>query len=283
MIIELSVELSGRAAGRRRDHEPTPAQPVRLRRGLYARTGSTGGAVAAEVRRLDAFASHGTAAGLWGITVLGRPDPTIHLTRPRRHPHTVRDHPGVAVYDAPVGPDDVTVHQGLPVTTPARTVVDLARHQSFRAGVVAADSVLRLRLCTPDQLRAAMEAWRGWPGTRRARRVVAFADARAASPLESISRVAFYDYGLPRPVLQAPVGGAEEADFLWPAWRVIGAADGLSRCTDPDLLRQERLREDSLTRLGFTVFRWTWRDAYYRPDALAHRGREILIRHGWRP
>jgi hypothetical protein len=149
--------------------------------------------------------------------------------------------------------------------------------------VVAADAALRARLCSREELRVVADACRRWPGVSRARTVAAFADSRAASPLESISRVAFHDYQLPPPILQAIIGGYEEADFLWPDCRVIGEADGLSKYTSPEVLRREKEREEGFVQLGFTVFRWTWRDAYRRPDALAHRALEILIRCGYRP
>lgn len=53
--------------------------------------------------------------------------------------------------------------------------------------------------------------------------------------------------------------------------------DGLGKYTDPEVLRREKVREESIVQLGFTVFRWTWRDAYRRPDALAHRALEIPV------
>jgi hypothetical protein len=254
----------------------------RVRRGLYARP-EAHAAIPAAAARLDAVASHATAAAVWRIPTLGKPDPQIHLTRPRRKQGTLRDYPDVVVHHASVPADHIAVHDGVPLTIPARTVLDIARSQPFRAGVVAADAALRLRLCTSEELLAVLATCRGWPGTRQARRVVAFADARSASPLESISRVAFHEYGLPQPILQALIGGYELADFLWSEYRVIGEADGMAKYTDAEVLRQEKLREESFAQLGFTVFRWTWRDAYRRPDALAHRALQVLTRRGYRP
>lgn len=140
-----------------------------------------------------------------------------------------------------------------------------------------------MRHCTREELRAVAEACRRSSGVARARAVASFADAGAESPLESISRVAFHEYGLPRPLLQAIIGGYERADFLWDSYRVIGDADGLGKYTSPEVLRREKEREQSIAQLGFTTFRWTWRDAYRRPDALAHRALEVLARNGYRP
>jgi hypothetical protein len=189
----------------------------------------------------------------------------------------------VVVHHARLDPDHVTVWNGIPITTPARTVMDLARRRQFRAGVVTADAALRAHRCTREEMQAVANACRGWPGLTRARNVAAFADERADSPLESISRVAFHDYGLPRPILQAVIGGYERADFLWEAFRVIGEADGLGKYTGPEVLRHEKLREEDFARMRFTVFRWTWAEAYRRPDALAHRAFMVLTRCGYRP
>jgi hypothetical protein len=257
-------------------------QLVRVRRGRYAEPGYTDAPARAATERLDAVASHATAAAAWGIATLSRRDQLVWLTRPRRKQGALRDYPDVVLHHAALPDDHVTLQHGLPVTSVARTVVDLARLQPFRAGVVAADSALRQRLCEQEELVAVTSACRGWPGIRKARAVVGFADARAATPLESISRVAFHDYGLPSPLLQAPIGGVEPVDFLWDTWRVIGEADGLMKHTAADALRREKLREEALVQRGFTVFRWTWRDVYDRPDGLAYRAARILARHGWR-
>ena len=253
----------------------------RLRRGLY--TGAEPdrrSLVEAAVVRLDAVASHETAAALWGLPTLGT-STTMHVTRTRRS-QGVAHYDGVTVHHASLDPAHLAVHNGIPLTTPARTVLDIARHRSFWAGVVVADAALRMRCCTREELLAVAEACRRWPGVTKGRRVVGFADEQAESPLESISRVAFHDYELPVPILQAVIGGYERADFLWPDYRVIGEADGLGKYTSPDVLRREKEREQSIAQLGFTTFRWTWRDAFRRPDALAYRASQILSRHGYR-
>jgi hypothetical protein len=255
---------------------------VRVRRGLYASPG-TDAAISAATERLDAVASHATAASLWGLPTLGRPAAGVHLTRARRKQGTLRDYPGVVLHHATLPAGHVTIHCGIPVTTPARTVVDIGRALSFRAAVATADAALRMRRCTREELLAVLAGCRGWPGTRQTRRVIAFADPRAESPLESISRVAFHEYDLPAPILQAEIDGYDRADFLWPDFRVIGEADGMGKYTEPDVLRREKIREENFVQMGYTVFRWTWRDAWRRPDALAHRGLEVLTRCGYRP
>lgn len=133
-------------------------QIVRLGKGVYAGRYARLDQLAAAVLRLgdDAVVSHESAAELWGIPVLGRPSATVQLSRPRRRTGTDR-YPGITVHHASVPAAHRTTYQGVPVTSPARTVVDLARTGQFRAGVSAADGALRLRRCTREQLLAAAD------------------------------------------------------------------------------------------------------------------------------
>ncbi len=257
---------------------------ARYARGVYASGTTRWDEIAAAVARLggEAVASHETAAELWGLPLLGPAPATIQLTRPRRRTGTDR-YPGLTVHHAAVPARHRTLHLGIPVTTPARTAVDIARVRPFRAGVSTADGALRLRRCHREHLLAVTEDCAGWPGVRRAREVAGFADARAANPLESISRVAFHEYRLPRPMLQAEVGGLAVVDFLWQEYGVVGEADGMGKYVDLAALHREKHRQENLEHDGLVVVRWTWRDAYRRPDALAHRVGGVLFRRGWRP
>src|SRR3954464_15303151 len=133
----------------------------------------------------------GSAALLHGVARLGQSPQRVRLYRERGGPW--RDgHGAVLLWGLPE--DHVTKGHGTPATTLARTVVDLGRWVSFRSGVVAADSALRLG-CPGGDIDAVLSRCKRWPGTRKARRAIEFADGRAASPLESISRVAFHEMG----------------------------------------------------------------------------------------
>jgi hypothetical protein len=167
---------------------------------------------------------------------------------------------------------------GVPATTAARTVVDLARWVSFRGGVVVADSALRNGVGRDEMQRVAGDCAR-WPGIRKAGEVIAFADGRAASPLESISRVAFQDWGLPPPQLQVTLVWDEFGnpktivDFYWEEFGVVGEADGLLKYDDEERLslRAEKLRQEELETMGYIVVRWTWDDIWRRPEWVAQR------------
>jgi hypothetical protein len=255
---------------------------VPLGRGVYAKTvraGKPSDGDNGELRAMAALAvvgpgavvSHQSAARLYGIDLLGNPRPEITLTCPPRRGWRGRNGIHVHAVDIPV--DHVTRRGGLPVTTPARTVVDLARLLDFRAGVVAADSALHRRLTTKAEMGLVLAACRSWPGVRRAAEVVQFADERAESALESIGRVALRDCGLPPPELQIWLGGELEpvarVDFYWRKYRTVAEADGAIKYSDPARAKMQ-LRRDALLRAdGFEVVHFDWYEITHAPEQVA--------------
>lgn len=251
---------------------------VRIRQGVYAErsrvaSSTSADAVALQVAAVrlttsvDLVAAGVTAARVHGLPVLGR-SLGLHLVerkelRPR---HRGRS--------APVADSEVCLVRGVPVTGLARTATDVARRTGFAGGVITADGALRAGL-GPAELLEAVEAARGWPGARRARRAAAFADARAESPLESLGRVRMEEGGLPRPELQVVLGDAHgpiaRVDHYWPAHRTIAEADGALKYTEVAGLFAEKRREDRLREAGFEVVRYTWDEALGRPDVVIAR------------
>lgn len=168
------------------------------------------------------------------------------------------------------------------MTSVARTVVDLARSTSFRSGVVAADSALYRRKMSRAELDAVIAACRRWPGIDRARRVAAFCDEKSESPFESVARVAFHEFGLPRPELQVWVGGDHgpigRADFLWRQQRTIAEAGGALKYADPDRARQQLHRDADLRDAGFEVVHFSWRELTSSPGQVICRIRAAFER-----
>ena len=232
------------------------------------------------VRRRDEVATGLTAAAVHGLPFLGRPPAVARLSLPREVGERPRE-------DRPRSwlPDDhVVVVDGAAVTTVARTVVDVARTRPFAFAVVTADAA-RARGCTRDELVEALAQCRRFPGTRSARRVIAFADPRSESPLESLGRARFDEEGLPAPDLQVELGSAERGirvDHLFREQRTVGEADGLGKYDDIAVLRAEKQREDVLRDAGFEVVRYVWDDALRRPTVMAARFRTAFLRAGRR-
>ena len=252
---------------------------VHVRRGAYALPGPDEESttlewrhrrlVSATVAQLGAGAvvSHGSAAVLHGLPVWSRTIARVHVTRDRSHGAKRRG--VVEVHAAPLGRDDVTVLDGVAVTTLARTTADLARTLPHPQAVAVADAALAQGL-NRDELDATAASMSHWPGVRQARRVLAFADARSESPGESVSRV-LIDARLPTPELQQDIADPRgkvvaRVDFRWPGHRTVGEFDGkhkYGRLLLPgqppgDVVYAEKRREDKIRDLGEQVVRWVW-------------------------
>jgi hypothetical protein len=228
-----------------------------------------------ETRKHDPVVSHQSAAALWGIP-LGRPWPrAVHvLARPDSH---ARSKNGVLVHRTEFALDEIVEIDGVLVTSPARTLLDLARTMSFADAVVALDHALNPERADPevlvyaDELCEALARGGSARGLTRAQRAIDFARPNVANPGESLSRVAIFELGFPDPELQTrhrnPRGGWYFTDHEWLALRVIGEFDGKGKYLKEEYLRgrspgevvyEEKLREDHLRAEGFTVVRWGW-------------------------
>ncbi len=195
-------------------------------------------AAAIAVASEHVLASHYDAAIVHGLDLLERPSTDI-VDSPGQHQLAGQQNrsPGILMHKVALPDAHVRVRDGIPVTSVARTVVDLARTLPFRSGVVVADSALHGYQVGKGELEAVLSDCARWPGIKRARRVVAFSDALAESPFESIARVAFRDGGLPLPMLQvwimAPDRPIGRVDFLWDKHATIAEADGAVKYADP--------------------------------------------------
>ena len=230
-----------------------------------------------------AVGSHHSAAAIHGLDQLGRLSPeVVAVTRAPGGNRTGR--PGVRLHIAALPRRHITVCSGVRVTSVARTVVDLARTSSFRAGVVVADSALRSRKVSKDELRAVVADCARWPGVRQASLVVEFSDGLSESALESISRVAFRDHGIPAPELQVPVGGDNgvvgRADFLWRRYGTIGEADGAMKYANTARAISQLRRDADLRAAGFQVVHFTWPEIVKTPGQVAASIREAFRRGG---
>jgi hypothetical protein len=98
--------------------------------------------------------------------------------------------------------DDIVMVHGVPVTSPARTALDLARYTERYMGLAALDMFSHLGLVTLDEIAERVRALKGHRWIARARAVLALADPRAELPGESWMRLRLHEAGLPLPDLQ---------------------------------------------------------------------------------
>ena len=201
------------------------------------------------------------AAVLWELPILGSwPNHVDVVTDSNASggSRLIRRH-RVAAVPAPV---DV---RGIPATAVPRTVVDLARSGDLATGLVTADAALHAHKCTLEELDAEVAAIpAGASGRRRAALAIQLADGRSESPGESLSRARIFELGFAQPDLQVPLvdgrGLFGYSDFGWEHQR--GEFDGEVKYDDPNVLWQEKQREDRARRAGEPSTRWVWRDAF---------------------
>ena len=233
-----------------------------------------------------AVVSHQDAALAHGIALLDRPPPGVcAITRPPAVARGRRLRAGITSHTARLPSRHVTLVERVPVTSVERTVADLARALPFAAGVVTADSALYLGKTTAGRLYRVLGDCARWPGITKATQVVDFSHPLAESPLESISRVAFRDGGLPPPVLQAWIAGARgtigRVDFLWETQRTIAEADGAMKYADRDRALLQLRRDTELREAGFEVVHFTWRDIMSRPGHVIAQIEAAFVRSAW--
>lgn len=237
----------------------------------------------------DSVVSHMSAAIVHGLPVRWTDLDQVHVTRPG--PTHGRRGRGLVLHTSRLEPDEVVVADGVPSTTLARTVADLAIGMPFEWGVVMADAALRLG--TPrEELMDAVARYPRRPHLARARRVIAFADPGAESPAESMSRAQLALALIPLPSLQVPIlrNGTIVArgDLAWEEIRLVAEVDGAlkygPREDDPSAgqraILAEKKREEQLRLAGWWPTRWGWDLACDRKRLAAHVLRAMEVAKG---
>lgn len=161
-------------------------------------------------------------------------------------------------------PADVTERAGIPVTNRGRTAVDLGRSLALPWGTAVADAVLS-RGIDVEALDDVLRRGSPVPGSRRARQVLAWADGRSESPLESVARATVRMLGLPAPDPQVWLssGGLRyRVDLLIPDFSTVIEVDGKVKYQDPDQSWGDKRRRDDLLAWGFDVERFVAADAH---------------------
>lgn len=214
----------------------------------------------------NAMTSHMSAMGIWGMAPAGRAWVEITVVRSR-----VRDRPGIRVHrtrsiDAR---RDVRWLARLPVTSPARTLLDVAPRvepselerfvaDGMRRGIVRRSQLLELLERSPG--RSGVYALRGALSYERG---PAFTRSKAEQRFLDLVRRA----GLPEPMANAKVEGIE-VDFYWPVSGLVVEIDGYAYHSDRYAFERDRLRDAELQAAGLRVIRITWRQLTAQPDAV---------------
>lgn len=230
----------------------------------------------------EAFLSHGDAAALQGFRP-APPGPIEVTVRAGSHRHR----PGIVIHRrTEIRPDDVTKRHGIPVTSPACTIVDIATRLDPRALEAAVNEADKLGLIDPEALRAAAARMGRRPGARAVRQLLdrqafTLTDSELERRFLPLARAA----GLPAPATQRALNGFR-VDFYWPDLGLVVETDGLRYHRTPGQQRRDRRRDQTHAAAGLTPLRFTHDQVAYEPDdvraTLAAVARRLRSR-AWKP
>jgi very-short-patch-repair endonuclease len=211
-----------------------------------------------------AVLSHASAGSLWDIRASGAT--RIDVTIPQRGGR--RERPGLRVHRSRrLGRHEVTLRRRIPVTTLARTLLDLADVLDAQALKRVVDEAEYLRLLDMAAVHSAIARNPGRAGaklTRAARGPLELTRSAA----ESLFLAVVERHGLPRPRVGVEVGGYE-VDFYWPDANLIVELDGFAAHGTRKRFENDRRRDRRLARAGLQTIRLTPTALSYEEDAIA--------------
>jgi very-short-patch-repair endonuclease len=215
-------------------------------------------------------ASHASAAYLHQLPPYPAQPRPVHITVSERH---IRQREGIAIHHTTtLRRSEVEVLDGIPVTTPARTICDLAPTlltsdlEHLIAEAYAKGKTTRHKLVRAARRRPSR------PGIPSLLRLLEAQDApaRTRSRPERRLLALIRKAQLPLPQVNAPLRGYE-VDFLWPHHKLVIEVDALSTHSDPRTFERDRKRDADLTLRGYTVLRVTRRQITEEPEAVVAR------------
>jgi very-short-patch-repair endonuclease len=197
----------------------------------------------------------------------------IDVTAPGRR----RSRGRIKVHSARLDALDRTLEDGIPVTSVARTVLDLAAIVDLRRVERALERSEKLELFDLGQIEATCDRNPGHHGLKNLNRALELylPDDRSRSEFERDLIDLCRDHDLPLPLVNATVAGYE-VDALWPEARLIVELDGWEHHRDRAAFERDRVRDAQLTLLGFRVVRITYRRLRDHPAEVAALIRRAL-------
>jgi very-short-patch-repair endonuclease len=217
-----------------------------------------------------AVLSHRAAAAHWELLAFS--GSLVDVTAPATR-HGV---PGVRLHRSrSLDARDATHHQGIPITTVARTLLDVAATVQSHLLERALAQAERLQLYDHRAITDVIARSNGHRG------VATLAGATAREPKwtrnerEAHFLTLVRDAGLTEPLVNeafdAPDHGRCEPDFHWPAYRLIVETDGWETHGTRAAFEADRRKDAALVAAGYVVLRFTWREVRDHPQTVADR------------
>ena len=231
----------------------------------------------------SAVVSHSSAAHLWRMTEHAPTVREISCRQKRtRPPEGVRAH---FASDLPVR--DCGKLRNIPVTSPVRTLIDLAGVLAVHEVELALHQAIVDRRVTARSLRARLHETphRGARGPALLRRLLSDGCRRAPSPLEQEVARVLRGAGLPPVRREHPVyldggvyyGGVYYLDFAWPHFRVGVEADSRRWHSDVQSFEHDRVRHNALLAAGWSVVRVTQQQVRSDPGVIREQVLRLLV------
>jgi len=258
-------------------HRAESGRLRRIHRGVYAIGGA---ALPREGRHLaavmacgsGAVLSHTSAAVHWGLLTYDAPRPEVTAPASRAGAPGIRLHRSHSL-DA----RDATEHRGIPTTTVAKTLLDVAAHAPMSHLEHALGQALRNELYDQRAIDDVLDRHRGRRGTKALRRATASDPAFTRSELERRFRALCRRAGLPRPLSNVSLADLDhrphEVDFYFPAHRLVVETDGWRDHGTRIAFERDRAKDAALTATGYIVLRFTKRQIADEPETVADRVR----------
>lgn len=227
----------------------------------------------------SAYASHTSAARLYGLPVPVDPDEHVSVERAGER----RPRPGVVSHVAPAGAR-VRTRQGTRVSPPLQMFVELASMLPLVDLVVVGDAMARVLGVAADDLRRHCDESVA-PGARAARHAAGFVRDQVESPMETRLRMLLVLAGLPEPDVQHVVavpgaGPRYRLDLAYPTARVAVEYDGRQHAEDVRQWNHDLRRREALEDAGWKLLVVTAQDLYRRPDDVVRRVCLALVARG---
>ena len=217
-----------------------------------------------------AFLGDASAACLWRmLQPRESPRPITVLLAGR----SLRPKPGIRIRRTRSLPgDETTIQDGIPTTTPARTLLDLAATAALRTLERALNEAQVLRLTTPSALLPLLTRHPRHRGTKALRALIDPAGTQGLTRSEAERRLLalIREAGLPLPRANVKLGRFE-VDFLWAKQRLVVEVDGFRFHSTRAAFERDRARDAELAALGYRVVRVTWRQIVQEPYAVVAR------------
>ncbi len=222
----------------------------------------------------EALLSHRSAAELWGIRVRHATQIEISVSV-----HVTRSVPAIRLHRRrSLRSSDRSLRRGIPLTSPIRTLVDLAACVPQAQLEVAVNEADKRNLVDPEQLRSALETMKGQRGVACLRRLLdrrtfRLTDSELERRFLPIARAA----GLPVPETRRKLNGFR-VDFFWPDLGLVVETDGLRYHRTPAQQTRDRLRDQAHAAAGLTALRFTHAQVRFERSHVRDTLRAVALR-----